>query len=267
MKIFDPHVHAISRTTDDYERMALADIRKILEPSFWLGQPRTRLGTFIDYFSWITEFEKERASEHGIAHYAAISMNPKEANNRELAEDVLEEMPRFLERDTVVALGEIGYDRISDNEEEIMEKQIQMALDVDLPILVHTPHQNKEEGTRRTIEMLQSMGVDGDQVLIDHNTEETIEMVLEAGYWAGHSIYPKTKLSPRRAADIFQEYGIERMTVNSAADWGPSNPLNVPATVLELRKRGFTDEQLHRLVWENPLEFYGQSGRIGRDPV
>lgn len=267
MKIFDPHVHAISRTTDDYERMATADIRKILEPSFWIGQPRTYVGTFLDYFSWITEFEKERAADHNIAHYAAIAVNPKEANDRGLAEEVLEEMPPFLERDSVVAVGEVGFDRISDDEEEIMRKQIEMAQEADLPILVHTPHQRKEEGTRRTINVLKEMNVDEDRVLIDHNTEETIEMTLDNGYWAGHSIYPRTKLTPKRVADIVQEYGIKRVTINSAADWGPSDPLNVPKTVNELRTRGFTDEKLHKLIWENPLEFYNQSGRIGRDPV
>ncbi len=267
MKIFDPHVHAISRTTDDYEDMAAADIRKILEPAFWLGQPRTHVGTFLDYFAWITEFEQERAAEYNVAHYAAIAVNPKEANDRELAEEVLEEMPPFLERDSVVAVGEVGFDRITDDEEEIMKKQIEIAQEADLPILVHTPHQRKEEGTQRTINILKDMDVNEGRVLIDHNTEETIGMVLDAGYWAGHSVYTRTKLTPKRVADIVQEYGIERVTVNSAADWGPSNPLNVPKTVNELRTRGFTDPKLHKLVWENPLEFYNQSGRIGRDPV
>ncbi len=267
MKIFDPHVHAISRTTDDYERMAEADIRRILEPAFWLGQPRTHLGTFLDYFAWITEFERERAADYNIAHYAAISMNPKEANDRELAEEVLDEMEPFLERESVVAVGEIGFDRISEDEEEVMKKQIEMAVDTELPILVHTPHQQKEKGTRRTIDILKNMDVEEEMVLIDHNTEETIEMVLDAGFWAGHSIYPRTKLTPSRVADIVQKYGIERVTINSAADWGPSDPLNVPKTVVELRTRGFTDEQLHRLVWKNPMEIYGKSGRIGRDPV
>ena len=50
MRICDPHCHMYARTTDDYEKMAAAGIVRILEPAFWLGQPRravwhTRPGT------------------------------------------------------------------------------------------------------------------------------------------------------------------------------------------------------------------------------
>ena len=37
MRIFDPHIHMTSRTTDDYERMAAAGVRAVVEPAFWLG--------------------------------------------------------------------------------------------------------------------------------------------------------------------------------------------------------------------------------------
>ena len=45
----DPHAHMISRTTDDYEAMARAGVVAVIEPAFWLGQPRTNVGTYLDY--------------------------------------------------------------------------------------------------------------------------------------------------------------------------------------------------------------------------
>ena len=79
--IIDPHAHMISRTTDDYEAMAKAGVVAVIEPAFWLGQPRTNVGSYVDYFAMISGFERFRAGQFGIRHYCTIGLNPKEANN------------------------------------------------------------------------------------------------------------------------------------------------------------------------------------------
>ena len=117
MKIIDPHVHMTSRTTDDYEAMAAAGIVAIVEPAFWLGQPRTQVGSFVDYFNSLIGWERFRASQFGIRHFCTMGLNPKESNNTKLAEEVLALLPRYLAKDGVVAVGEIGYDDQSDAED------------------------------------------------------------------------------------------------------------------------------------------------------
>jgi len=263
VKIFDPHIHMFSRTTDDYENMALAGIRAVVEPSFWLGQPRTNLGTFLDYWSLITEWEPKRAAQFQIRHFCTISLNPKEANDRELAREVLEAMEPYLERPTVVGVGEIGFDKITGAEEEALRAQLEMARRHNLPVLIHLPHVDKLRGAERTIAILKEMDYPEEMVDLDHNTEETIPLVKEkTRCWAGHTVYTRTKLTPARAANILEEFGTEKMLVNSSADWGVSDPLNVPKTVLELRKRGFPEEEIEKVVWRNPNEFYAQSGKF-----
>ncbi|MEW6744261.1 MAG: TatD family hydrolase [Planctomycetota bacterium] len=262
MAIFEPHIHMISRTTDDYERMALAGITHVVEPAFWMGQPRRRAATFFDYFEAISGYETERAARFGIEHYCTVSLNPKEANNEPLAREVLAGMRPYLDHERVLAVGEIGFDSITDAEEWAFRAQIEMACDARLPLLIHTPHVDKGRGTERTVKVLQEMGIDKAMVLIDHNTEETTGFTLENGYWAGHTIYPVTKLTPQRAVNLLQEFGTERMLINSSADWGPSDPLNVPKAVQEMRFRRFTDEQVRTVVWSNPVRFYRQSGRL-----
>ena len=79
-----------SRTTDDYERMRDAGIVAVIEPAFWQGQPRTNVGSFIDYLSSLVGWERFRASQFGIRHYCTIGLNSKEANNEALAEAVLD---------------------------------------------------------------------------------------------------------------------------------------------------------------------------------
>jgi predicted metal-dependent TIM-barrel fold hydrolase len=262
MKIIDPHVHMTSRTTDDYEAMAAAGIVAIVEPAFWLGQPRTNPGSFVDYFNSLLGWERFRAAQFGIRHFCTIGLNPKEANNTRLTDDVLELLPRYLVKDGVVAVGEIGFDDQTDAEETCFARQIELARQFDLPVLVHTPHRDKKQGTIRTIAVVRSLGFPEDRVLIDHNNEETLPIVLESGCWAGHTIYPHTKMDELRMAALVKKYGNNRIIVNSAADWGISDPLKVPKTVAVMREQGIQDDVIQQIVWDNPAAFFGQSGRF-----
>ena len=262
MKIFDPHVHMTSRTTDDYEAMAAAGIVALVEPAFWLGQPRTSVGSFVDYFNGLVGWERFRASQFGIRHFCTIGLNPKESNNAKIAGDVLAMLPRWLEKDGVVAVGEVGYDDQTDAEEVSLLKQLELAREFELPVLIHTPHRDKKRGTIHTIETIRKAGFPEERVLIDHNNEETLPLVLETKCWAGHSIYPNTKMDEGRMAALVEKYGADRIIVNSAADWGISDPLKVPKTIAVMRQRGISDSLIQQIVWDNPVAFFAQSGRL-----
>ena len=263
MDIFDPHIHMHSRVTDDYEKLSLAGCKAIVEPSFWLGGPRTHPGTFFDYFDGILGFETKRAAGFGVKHFVCLSMNPREANDRGLSKDVIARLDEeYLDRKGCVGVGEIGYDSMTDAEEEAIRAQLELALKKSLPVLIHSPHHKKALGIQRNIDMLKELSFPPERVILDHSTEETTAMILDGGYWAGHTVYPQTKLSPERAASIVMQYGVERMLINSSADWGPSDALSVPRTMRELRRRGCEEEQLRRLVWENPVSFFSQSGKL-----
>jgi hypothetical protein len=262
VKIFEPHIHLIARTTDDYERLALCGVRAVVEPSFWLGQPRTTVGAFVDYWSAIREYERQRAAAVAIDQYHTVSVNPREANDEGLAREALKAMEPFLDHPRCVAIGEIGFDDITAAEERVLVAQLETALARDMLVLVHSCHREKRAGTVRNLAILKEMGFPPDRVLYDHNTEETMDLVRAYGAWAGLTVYPFTKLTPERAANILERYGTDRIMVNSSADWGPSDPLMVPRTVLELRRRGWKDAAIERVVWENPRDFYAQSGRL-----
>jgi len=264
MKMFDPHIHMTSRTTDDYERMAQAGIVGVLEPAFWLGQPRTQVGTFIDYFSALIGWERFRARQFGITHFTTIALNPKEANDPRIAAAVLELLPRFLAKDGVVGVGEIGYDDVTAAEEEAFARQLELAKELKLPALVHTPHRDKKKGTERSLALVREVGIDESWVLIDHNNEETLPLVKKTACWAGHSIYPDTKMTEARMVELLKKYGTERMVVNSAADWGKSDPLKVPKTAEAMRAAGFSEAEIETVVFENPVRFFEQSKKLDR---
>ncbi|MBC9727089.1 TatD family hydrolase [Streptomyces sp. TRM68367] len=261
MRILDPHIHMISRTTDDYRAMREAGVRCVVEPAFWLGQPRTSVGSLTDYFDTLLGWEPYRAAQFGIAHHCALALNPKEANDPRCA-GVLDLLPRYLANDSVVAVGEIGFDSGTPQEEEAFASQLSLARDHGLPALVHTPHRDKAAGTARSLELIAACGIDPGRVVLDHLNEVTVAQVAEAGCWMGFSIYPDTKMDPERMVRILQEYGTERVLVNSAADWGHSDPLLTRATGEAMLAAGFTEDDVDQVLWRNPVAFYGQSGRL-----
>jgi predicted metal-dependent TIM-barrel fold hydrolase len=266
MRIFDPHIHMTSRTTDDYEAMRDAGVRALVEPAFWLGQPRTNVGSFTDYFDSLLGWERFRAAQFGIAHHCALALNPKEANDPRCVE-VLDVLPRYLAKDGVVAVGEVGYDSMTPEEDDAFARQLELALRHDLPVLVHTPHRDKQAGTKRTLDVVRESGLAPHRVLVDHLNETTVRMVADAGCWMGFSVYPDTKMDEARMVALLAEYGTERMLVNSAADWGRSDPLKTRKTGLAMLDAGFGESEVDTVLWHNPVEFYGQSGRLALEPV
>ncbi|MFF0721988.1 TatD family hydrolase [Micromonospora sp. NPDC003816] len=266
MRIFDPHIHMTSRTTDDYERMAAAGVRAVVEPAFWLGQPRTSVGSFTDYFDSLVGWEPFRAGQFGVRHHATIALNPKEANDPRCRE-VLDVLPRYLEKDGVVAVGEIGYDSMTPEEDEVFAAQLALAVAHGLPALVHTPHRDKARGVERTLAVVAESGIGAGRVVVDHLNEVTVRAVRDSDCWLGFSIYPDTKMSPPRMVELLRAYGTERVLVNSAADWGRSDPLLTRATGEAMLAAGFSDDDVDLVLWRNPVEFYGQSGRLDLSDV
>ncbi|MEX2399453.1 MAG: TatD family hydrolase [Rhodothermales bacterium] len=262
MIFIDPHVHMISRTTDDYEAMRDAGIVAVIEPAFWLGQSRTTRGSFKDYFSMIVGWERFRAGQFGIRHYCTIGLNSKEANNEPLAEEVMELLPLYAAKEGVVAIGEIGYDDMTPAEDKYFRRQLELAKELDMLVLIHTPHRNKKEGTSRSMDVCDELELDPTHVIVDHNNEETVEEVLDRGYWAAFTIYPNTKMGNERMIEVVRQYGTERIFINSAADWGISDPLAVPKTARLMSERGVPEEQIRTVTYENALAAYGQSGEF-----
>ena len=264
MRYIDHHAHMVSRTTDDYQQLALTGCVAVTEPAFWAGWDRSCGDSVEDYFRQLTEFEPKRAAQYGIQHYTWLAINPKEADDRALSRDVLQRIPKFLDRPTVLGIGEIGMNRITRNEIATYTEQVELAIEHRQLILIHTPHlEDKLKGTRISIEVLgRYREIDPGRVLIDHAEEHTIEMILERGFWAGLTLYPQTKISPQRAVDVIEKYGTERICVAGACDWGPSDPIAVPRFAMEMRRRCHPDSLVEHVVFQNPVAFLSQSPKF-----
>lgn len=264
MRYIDHHAHMASRTTDDYAAMALTGCVAVSEPAFWAGWDRSTPDGFEDYFRQLMEFEPKRAAAAGMQHYTWLGMNPKESDNRDISVQVLERLPALLDGPTVLGIGEIGLNRVTKNEITTYTEQVALAAELRQMVLIHTPHlEDKLKGTRITLAVLRDFAaLPPGHVLVDHAEEHTIEPILEGGYWAGLTLYPQTKVSAARAVDMIEKYGPERILVAGACDWGPSEPLAVPKFIVEMRRRRHPETLIHRVVFENPVRFLGQSSKF-----
>jgi uncharacterized protein len=261
MRYIEPHAHMVSRVTDDYERMALAGCEAVCEPAFWAGFDRSSPAGFHDYFCQLTEHEPRRAAKFGLKHFSWLCINPKESEDVKLAGEVIALIPKFLDRPNVLGIGEIGLNKNSRNELKVLEMHVDLAARHQKLILVHTPHlEDKLKGTRLILDVIKNdRRIQPERVIIDHVEEHTVGYVLDAGCWAGMTLYPETKCTPARAVDILEMYGNERLWLNSACDWGVSDPLAVPKAALEMKKRGHLAVTIDKVVFENPKKFLGQS--------
>ena len=265
MRFFDPHVHMTSRTTDDYQAMYDAGVVALIEPAFWLGQPRTGIDSFRDYYSSLVGWERFRSSQFGIKHYCTIGLNSREANNEALAEQVMELLPLFILKEGVVGIGEIGFDDQTEAEEKYYRLQLELAKEAGLPVQIHTPHRDKKRGTQRSMDIAIEHGLSPDMVIVDHNNEETVKEVLDRGFWTAFTIYPFTKMGNERMVEIVKQYGAERIMVNSAADWGISDPLAVPKTAALMKARGISNQAIELVTYRNAITAFGKSCQINED--
>jgi predicted metal-dependent TIM-barrel fold hydrolase len=260
MRYIEPHGHMVSRTTDDYQDMVTAGCAAVCEPAFWAGFDRSSLDGFHDYFCQLTDYEPKRAAKFGLPHFSWLCINPKESEDVALATDVIGLIPKFLDRPNVLGIGEIGLNKNSRNEMKVLEMHVDLAARNNQLILVHTPHlEDKLKGTRLILDVLRSdKRIRPERCIIDHVEEHTIQLVLDAGFWAGMTLYPESKCSPARAVDMLDLYSHERIWMNSACDWGVSIPLAVPRTALEMKRRGWPADLIDKVIYRNPIQFLSQ---------
>lgn len=268
MNVIEPHIHMIARTTQDYERMARMHTIACCEPAFWAGYDRTSAEAFRDYFKHITEYEPTRATQYLIDHYSWVCINPKEADDLVLSREVISFLPEFLDKPTVLGIGEIGLNKNTKNEMKIFEEQVELAIQKDQLIWCHTPHlDDKYKGTKKMLDYLAGHGkVKPEKVCIDHAEDHTVGMIIDNGFWCAMTNYPVTKNSPARIIDTVEKYGLERMMVDASGDWGPSDPGTLHDVLFEMRKRGHERVHVETLFYNNPAYFLGQSPKFSPKP-
>ena len=254
--MIDAHIHADCRPYEDFERMAVAGI----ESALTLAHDPMRMTTsavVLDHFYRILENDFKRAESNGLTLKAALGLHP-----RSICQDyklVLRKLPWFLDREEVIALGEVGLETASNIEREVFRTQLKMADELDMKVAVHTPRRNKREITIKTLSLINS-NIDPSLVVVDHVDASIIDLVADFEGMLGITVQPQ-KMTPTEAVELlegtFHEYGPERFMLDSDMSSSPSDPLSVPKTVHQLKLADWDDKQIEMLSKKNAANFYG----------
>lgn len=258
MRIFDAHIHSDCRGMEDFEQLALFGTGAVVTCAHDTSR-FSSAGSLFDHFERLLHLEVRRLRESGLSPYVALGIHPLTLPFPGV-DEALGKLPAYLKRERVVALGEVGLQRGSEEELRVLMEQLKIAKKLDLPVILHTPREEKRVVTERLIEAVEEAGVSKERVLIDHVNGETIDLVREFGGWIGLTVHPG-KLAPRQAAELVEAWPPERAILSSDIASARSDIYAIPKAILELRKLGADEGTIGKVVYENALRFYRLEGK------
>jgi predicted metal-dependent TIM-barrel fold hydrolase len=250
--MIDGHIHADCRPYEDFKLMAVAGV----EAAITCAHDPMRMSTsavVLDHIHHILNNDFKRATDNGLKLYGAVGIHP-----RSISPDyqvVLDELPSLLADDKVVAVGEIGLETTAEKEKDIFIKQLKLADELGMKVIVHTPRTNKREVTKESLSIIDDH-IEQSLVQIDHVNNSIIDLVVDFKGLRGITVQPQ-KMTPHEAVELLEEYGTNGFTLDSDMSSSPSDPLSVPKTVLEMKLAGFKDSDVQKVSLENVSQFFG----------
>jgi hypothetical protein len=250
---FDAHVHADVRSYEDFEAMALAGVEKAVTCAHDVYRMSTSQ-VYLDHYDRLLRVETRRAAGAGLELYVALGVHPSAIPGD--VDSLLERLPELLGAERVVAIGEAGVELKDKRETKVLEKQLSLASELGMPIIVHTPKREKERAVMVALELVERSGIDPEMVLLDHLRKESVEIALDSGVYLGLSIQPPSKLSSAEAAEIIACHGAERFILSSDISSRPSDPLALPRCALKMRSMDVSRREVRRATYENAARLY-----------
>lgn len=250
--LFDAHLHPETLSDDDLESMRFFGVERALALAHNSPVEATAK-TLLAHFDDLLERQLPRLQQHGIHAYAALGVHPQSIPKRGLPE-ILSALPDYFKGGRVVAVGEVGFHRADETEEEAFTEQLQLARRLKLPVVVHTPHRNKEAITRRVLNLLRASAILPARVLVDHANTRTLKLILECGHFAGLTVHPE-ELSAERAVALVRQVGTERVLINSDSGDGAGDILGLARCARLLEKAELSRKVIERVSRENAARF------------
>lgn len=249
--MIDTHVHADSRSSEDFQEMYLAGIDTAITCSFYPYKVTEEI--LLNHLNRILEFDTKRASKYGLDLKVALGIHP--TNSIENPEKTFEQLYSWIENEQIVAIGEIGLEDLTDLEIEIFKKQLVIADETDSKVIIHTPRKNKLEVLKVILDIVPQY-LDEKQAVIDHINQDIIGEVIDKDYMLGLTVQPQ-KLDVAGAIAILDEFGFDRFFLDSDMSNNPSDHLSVPKTVRELTRLGYKQSEIEKVSQNNAKNYYG----------
>lgn len=249
--MIDSHIHADTRPFEDFEHMVIAGV----ESAITCAHDPLRMSTsdvVLDHFHRLLSNDRERALKNGLKLYTAIGIHPRSISKD--FELVLSKIPSLIQDENVVAIGEIGLERATELEKEVFKKQLIMADELKMKVIVHTPRTNKKAVTEIACSLIEE-NIEKSLVVIDHVNSTIIDPLIDFGTMLGITVQP-LKIDPDEAVGILQEYGVNKFILNSDISSSPSDPLSVPKTVHKMKLGEFRNSEISKVAHDNASKFF-----------
>ncbi len=252
LQFLDAHIHANSRSSEDFRRLRLAGCRGAVavagaEAGF------SSADSVLDFFRRLADIDRPRLEAASLRCFLALGVHPRGIPRRG-AEELLAALPRAWREMQAAAAGELGLDTGSAEEIDVLRRQLALARDAGLPVLLHTPRKNKTEALRIILDLLNDFSFAPERALLDHLDEETLPRARMSGCWLGLSVHP-AKWSPERAARLVAAEGAERIVLSTDLGAAPSYLFGITAAVAAMEEHQVPPDHIRRVVHQNALEF------------
>lgn len=249
--MIDTHMHADARSGEDFKEMYLAGIDCAIACSFYPYKIPHDI-VLLNHLNRILELDTQRASEYGLDLKVALGIHPTNSNVN--PEAIFEKLYEWIEADSIVAIGEIGLEDLTDKEIDVFKRQLDIADETDSKVIIHTPRKNKSEVLNVILDIL-PQHLDEKNAVIDHINPQVIGDAIDTDCMLGLTVQPQ-KMDKFEAISILDEYGFDRFLLNSDISNKPSNPLSVPETVRELKRQGYEKSKIEKVSSKNAKEFF-----------
>lgn len=250
--MIDTHMHADSRSSEDFDKMFISGIDTAITCSYYPYKLNNNPEVLINHFDRILNFEPKRAGEYGLDLKVALGIHP--ANAISNSESVFEKLEELIENKDIIAIGEIGLDENTSEEQKLFKKQLELADETKSKVIIHTPRKNKAE-VLKSIKRIVLDSIDPKLVVIDHINKNTIEDVIDEKFTIGLTVQPQ-KMEVDEAVDIMDQYGFDKFLLNSDISNKPSDPLSVPRTVRTLKRLGYKEKDIEKVSHRNAEKFF-----------
>ncbi len=263
MKIYDPYIRSRTQPDEVLKNLAYFGTQEVVTVAHG-GQGFEKASQLIGYLEQLTEGEVRRLERCGIRGHVALGV-PPDARPRRTHYEVWEELPKLLERDVVVAVGEIGVWEDTRSQWQLFLRQVEMAVERELAILLVPPVELKITLTYKMMARLEKAGVAPERVLVHRMDEKMVENVIESGFCAGYPVGAATN-EPRQAArflaDLLEKSGpAERVLLTSGLRTASADVLGVPKTIVALQELGVAASVIEGWVCENARRLFDAKGR------
>lgn len=248
----DAHTHAYMLPKKDLGLMSLAGVSDIVLCSF--VPVATYPETLMDHFEELESIHYPRLLEQGINAHIFVGIHPMSIPKD--WKKVLPVIEEYISTGRAVGIGEVGLHTASNIEIEVLREQLKIAKEYEVPAILHIPPGDKRiEVVHKIIELISELKVDLGRVVIDHVSDDVIDIVNNAGAVPGLSIKPPL-LIPESVAKNIEKY--ENGLLNSdCASLTDTDPLAVPRTVRYLKMRGIDEKTIEKLAYANARRTLG----------